>query len=114
MFWHFCVVQKARRNPLFSFCNAILYFFNEIAAVFVVDTQFGIPRVVVGDVINASSGETIQFLRSRGVAVAIMDPAASTAARKCIELTARFREEKPEQWVEDWGGGPNPRFKKKA
>src|SRR5580704_4027695 len=31
--------------------------------------QFGIPRVVVADVANASSGETIQFLRSRGVEV---------------------------------------------
>jgi creatinine deaminase len=77
-------------------------------------TQFGIPRVVVADVANASSDETIQFLRSRGVEVIIMDPAASSVARKCIELTARFREEKPEQWVEDWGGGPNPRFTKKV
>ena len=73
-------------------------------------TQFGIPRVVVADVANASSVETIRFLRSRGVEVIIMDPAASGVARKCIELTARFREEKPEQWDEDWGGGPNPRF----
>jgi cytosine deaminase len=77
-------------------------------------TQFGIPRVVVGDVTNASSGETIQFLSSRGVEVIIMDPATSSIARKCSELTARFREEKPDQWVEDWGGGPNPRFTKKA
>jgi cytosine deaminase len=73
-------------------------------------TQFGIRRVVVADVANASSGETIQFLRSRGVEVIIMDPAASTVARKCSELTARFRKEKPEQWAEDWGGGPNPRL----
>jgi len=68
--------------------------------------QFGIPRVVVADVANASSDETIQFLRSRGVEVIIMDPAGSGVARKCVELTARFREEKPDQWDEDWGGGP--------
>jgi len=74
--------------------------------------QFGIPRVVVADVANASSDETIQFLRSRGVEVIIMDPAGSGVARKCVELTARFREEKPDQWDEDWGGGPNPRFTK--
>jgi len=74
--------------------------------------QFGIPRVVVADVANASSDETIQFLRSRGVEVIIMDPAGSGVARRCVELTARFREEKPEQWDEDWGGGPNPRFTK--
>jgi hypothetical protein len=30
------------------------------------------------------------------------------AARQCVELAARFRQEKPDQWLEDWGGGPNP------
>ena len=68
--------------------------------------QFGIPRVVIGDVTNASSDETIRFLRSRGIDVIVMDPLVSRAARQCVELTARFREEKPEQWLEDWGGGP--------
>jgi len=71
--------------------------------------QFGIARVVIGDVANAASGETIQFLRNRGVEVIIMDPAASSVARKCTELTARFREEKPELWDEDWGGASNAR-----
>ena len=70
--------------------------------------QFGIPRVVIGDVANASSDETIRFMRGKGVEVIVMDPAASAAARDCIALVARFREEKPEQWFEDWGGGPNP------
>jgi cytosine deaminase len=72
--------------------------------------QFGIPRVVIGDVTNASSDETIRFMRSRGIDVIVMDPATSSAARQCVELTARFRKEKPEQWLEDWGGGPNPRL----
>ena len=72
--------------------------------------QFGIPRVVVGDATNASSDETIRFLRSRGIDVIVLDPATSSAARQCVELTARFREEKPEQWLEDWGGGPNPKL----
>jgi cytosine deaminase len=66
--------------------------------------QFGIPRVVIGDVTNASSNETIRFLRSRGIEVIVMDPAISSAARQCVELTTRFRKEKPEQWLEDWGG----------
>ena len=70
--------------------------------------QFGIPRVVVGDVINASDDETIRFLRSRGIEVVVLDLATSKAARDCVELAARFRQEKPEQWLEDWGGGPNP------
>jgi cytosine deaminase len=70
-------------------------------------TQFGIPRVVIGDVHNASSDETIRFLRSRGIEVIVMDPNTSEAARKCVELASRFRREKPEQWLEDWGGGPN-------
>ncbi|MEP7300838.1 MAG: nucleoside deaminase [Caldimonas sp.] len=70
--------------------------------------QFGIPRVVVGDVANASSDETIRFMRGKGVEVVVLDPQASPAARDCIALVARFRAEKPEQWLEDWGGGPNP------
>ncbi len=70
--------------------------------------QFGIPRVVIGDVDNASSDETIRFMRGKGVEVVIMDPQASAAARDCVALVARFRAEKPDQWLEDWGGGPNP------
>lgn len=66
--------------------------------------QFGIPRVVIGDVANAATDETIRFMRSRGIEVIVMDPATSRAARDCIALTARFRKEKPEQWLEDWGG----------
>jgi cytosine/creatinine deaminase len=72
--------------------------------------QFGIPRVIVGDRVNASSDETIRFLRSRGVDVVVLDPATSPAARDCIALATRFRNEKPEQWLEDWGGGPNPQL----
>ena len=70
--------------------------------------QFGIPRVVIGDVVNASGDETIRFLRGRGVEVIVLDPQASEAARQCVELVAKFRAEKPAQWLEDWGGGPNP------
>jgi creatinine deaminase len=66
--------------------------------------QFGIPRVVIGDVVNASSDETISFLRGRGVEVVVMSPESSPSARNCIELAARFRRAKPEQWLEDWGG----------
>jgi cytosine deaminase len=69
--------------------------------------QFGIPRVVIGDVANASSDETIRFLRSRGIEVVVMNPNRQKVARDCIDLTARFRQEKPGQWLEDWGGGPN-------
>jgi cytosine deaminase len=73
--------------------------------------QFGIPRVVIGDVADASSDETIRFMRSRGIEVVVMDPATSKATRDCIDLTGRFRQENPEQWLEDWGGGPNPKLK---
>jgi creatinine deaminase len=72
--------------------------------------QFGIPRVVIGDATNASSDETIRFLRTRGIEVIVLDPATSTAARQCVDLATRFRKEKPEQWLEDWGGGPNPQL----
>ena len=70
--------------------------------------QFGIPRVVIGDVVNASSDETIQFMRGKGIEVVVMDPHTSIAARDCVELVRKFRTEKPAQWLEDWGGGPNP------
>ena len=70
--------------------------------------QFGIPRVVIGDVQNASSDETVRFLRARGVEVVVLDPATSPAAQACVELVKRFRTERPDLWLEDWGGGPNP------
>jgi cytosine/creatinine deaminase len=69
--------------------------------------QFGIPRVVIGDVANAASDETIRFMRDKGIEVVVADPQTSPAARACMELVARFREEKPDLWLEDWGGGPN-------
>ena len=72
--------------------------------------QFGIPRVVIGDVANASSDETIRFMRARGIEVVVLDPAASEAAQGCIDLARRFRNEHPELWLEDWGGGPNPKL----
>ena len=72
--------------------------------------QFGIPRVVIGDVVNASSDETLRFLRGRGVEVIVLDSDASLAARQCVDLAARFRQERPDQWIEDWGGGPNPKL----
>lgn len=74
-------------------------------------TQFGIPRVVIGDVTNASNNETIRFMRGRGIQVFVMDSNTSKAARDCIDLTSRFRQEKPEQWLEDWGGGTNNKLK---
>jgi cytosine deaminase len=74
--------------------------------------QFGIPRVVIGDVTNASSDETIRFMRGRGIEIVVMDAASSKAARDCVDLTARFRKEKPEQWLEDWGGGQNSKLLK--
>jgi len=70
--------------------------------------QFGIPRVVIGDAASASSDETIRFMRDWGIEVIVLDPADSSAARASIELARRFRDEQPEQWLEDWGGGPNP------
>jgi creatinine deaminase len=70
-------------------------------------TQFGIPRVVVADAVNAASDETIRFLADRGVEVIVLDPKTSKAAADCIALCAKFREEKPALWLEDWGGGPN-------
>ena len=70
--------------------------------------QFGIPRVVIADTANASSDETIRFMRGKGIEVIVADAAASEAARDCIALVEKFRRENPAQWLEDWGGGSNP------
>jgi cytosine deaminase len=72
--------------------------------------QFGIPRVVIGDATNASSDDTIRVLRSRGVEVVVLDPETSAAARGCVDIAGRFRRDRPELWLEDWGGGANPRL----
>lgn len=76
--------------------------------------QFGIPRVVIGDAVNAAGPETIEFLRSNGVDVTVLDRTASAAAQGCIALAAKFRVERPELWFEDWGGGPNPALRLSA
>ena len=74
--------------------------------------QFGIPRVVIGDAVNASSDETIVFMRGRGIQVVVLSADVSTVARECIELASRFRRERPDLWLEDWGGGLNPILKR--
>ena len=73
-------------------------------------TQFGIPRVVIGDVTNASSDETLRFMRGHGIEVIVLEPNTSKAARGCVDLASRFRQERPELWLEDWGGEPNHRL----
>jgi cytosine/creatinine deaminase len=59
--------------------------------------QFKIPRVVIGDSVN-SGPANIALLRERGVDVIILDDP------DCIALVKKFREEKPDLWLEDWGG----------
>ncbi len=58
--------------------------------------QFKIPRVVVGDTVNSPGN--VEFLRERGVEVIVLDDP------DCVALVAKFRAEKPELWLEDWGG----------
>ena len=55
--------------------------------------QFGIPRVVIGE--NKNFGGNEDFLRSKGVEVVIADDI------DCINLMAKFINEKPELWAED-------------
>lgn len=62
--------------------------------------QFHIPRVVIGDTVNSSGNAHI--LRGQGVEVVIMDDP------DCIALVKKFREEKPDLWLEDWGGETTP------
>lgn len=56
----------------------------------------GFSRVVVGDITNASGTETL--LQEKGVQVDILED------QQGIALYARFRQEKPEQDLEDWQG----------
>ena len=70
--------------------------------------QFGIPRVVIGDVENASSDETLRFLRARGVEVVVLEPADSPAAHACVELVKSFRTDRPAAPVLQPEVGPNP------
>jgi creatinine deaminase len=72
--------------------------------------QFGIPRVVIADTVNSTSTETIDFLHARGVEIVILNQKTSKAAAACIELVSKFKIESPSLWLEDWGGGQNPRL----
>ena len=58
--------------------------------------QFGISRVVIGEAQNFDGN--IEFLRSRGVEVVLLNDA------DCIELMSRFIRERPELWDEDIAG----------
>lgn len=55
--------------------------------------QFGIPRVVIGE--NRNFEGNIEFLRSKGVEVVLLDDP------ECTGLMERFIAEKPELWNED-------------
>ena len=56
----------------------------------------GFSRVVVGDITNASGNEAL--LKSKGIQLDILEDTYG------IELYAKFRQEKPEQDMEDWQG----------
>ncbi|MBI5121536.1 MAG: nucleoside deaminase [Rhodospirillales bacterium] len=58
--------------------------------------QFGIPRVVVGEDVNFKGN--IEFLRSRGIDVTLMN------SDECIALMRTFIAEKPSLWDEDIAG----------
>jgi cytosine/creatinine deaminase len=58
--------------------------------------QFGVKRVVVGE--NRSFPGNIDFLRSHGVDVVLLDDA------DCIALMTRFIRERPGLWDEDIAG----------
>lgn len=58
--------------------------------------QFGLRRVVVGE--NKNFPGNIDFLRSRGVEVVLLDDA------DCVALMKRFIRERPDLWDEDIAG----------
>jgi cytosine deaminase len=60
--------------------------------------QFGIPRVVIGDVTNFEGD--VEFLRSRGVEVIVEED------KDCLALMDRFIRERPTLWAEDIAEDP--------
>jgi cytosine/creatinine deaminase len=58
--------------------------------------QFGIGRVVIGEDQNFAGN--IDFLRSRGVEVTLLDD------QDCKDLMEKFIEERPDLWYEDIAG----------
>jgi cytosine deaminase len=60
--------------------------------------QFGIRRLVIGDVTNFPGDP--EFLRGRGVEVIVEEDA------DCLALMARFIRERPALWAEDIAGEP--------
>jgi cytosine/creatinine deaminase len=57
--------------------------------------QFGIPRVVIGDIQNFGGNE--ELLRDHGVEVVILEHEG------CYELMKKFIAQRPENWSEDIG-----------
>jgi cytosine/creatinine deaminase len=57
--------------------------------------QFKIGRVVIGE--NRTFGGNEELLRSRGVAVEVLDDP------RCVALMERFQREHPDIWAEDIG-----------
>lgn len=55
--------------------------------------QFGIGRVVIGEDRNFPGN--IEFLRSRGVEVTLLDD------QRCMDLMSKFIAERPDLWYED-------------
>lgn len=86
---HHRTTMYATHQPCFMCAGAII--------------QFGIPRVVIGDVVHSPSDETIHFLRSKGVEVIVLDPTVSKAAADCEAIATRFSKEKPDLWLDGWG-----------
>lgn len=56
---------------------------------------YGIPRVVIGE--NRTFLGAEELLRARGVELEVADD------QRCVDLMARFIEERPELWNEDIG-----------
>lgn len=60
--------------------------------------QFRVGHVVVGDITNCGPTNNCDLLRSKGIKVTVLEHGDS------IALVKKFIEEKPDLWMEDWGG----------
>lgn len=66
----------------------------DVCATLVYMRQF--PRIVVGDITNASGNEDL--LKGKGIKVDILED------QDMLQLYAKYRSEKPDQDIEDWKG----------
>jgi cytosine deaminase len=89
-------LERAGRQPASVYRRSVLYTtLSPCAMCSGAIILYGIPTVVIGE--NTTFRGEEELLRSRGVALSVLDDPA------CIQMMARFIDAHPELWNEDIG-----------